>query len=64
MNHLNTYIVHSLLVLSQIHGKVVKISTLLSVNVIYLGNDRKLIPVSYHKQKKRKNVLGRKWADL
>ena len=61
MNHLNTYIVHSLLVLSQIHGKVVKISTLLSVNVIYLGNDRKLIPVSYHKQKKRKNVLGRLW---
>ena len=29
-----------------------------SVNVIYLRTDQKLIPVSYHKQKKRKDVLG------
>jgi len=30
-----------------------------SVNVIYLRTDQKLIPISYHKQKKRNNVLGR-----
>jgi len=32
-----------------------------SVTVIYRRIDRKLIPISYHKQEKRKNVLGREW---
>jgi len=38
-----------------------KISMFPSVNVLYLRTDQKLIPISYHKQKKRKNVLGREW---
>jgi len=33
-----------------------KISMLPSVNVIYLRIDKKFIPISYHKQKKRKCI--------
>jgi len=32
-----------------------------SVNVIYLRTDQKLSPISYHKQKKRKHLQGKKW---
>ena len=46
--------VYSLLVFSQIHGRLVNSSMLSSVNVIYFRIDHKLIPVFYHKQKKRK----------
>jgi len=32
-----------------------------SVNVIYHRIDHKLIPIFYHQQKKRKNVLRGEW---
>jgi len=32
-----------------------------SVNVTYLRIDQQVIPISYPKQKKKKNVLGREW---
>jgi len=38
-----------------------KVSMLLSVNVIYVRIDHKLIPTFYHKQKNGKNVMGREW---
>ena len=41
-----------------IHGRLVKISMLPSVSVIYHRIDHKLIPVFYYNQKKIKNVMG------
>jgi len=34
------------------------------VSVIYLRIYQELIFISYHEQKKGKNVLGREWLDL
>ena len=42
---------NSLLVFSQIHGRLVTISMLLSVSVIYLRIDHKWILIFYRKQK-------------
>ena len=56
--YLNTSTVHSLLVISQIHGRSLKINMSHSVNVIHLRTDHKLMPICfYRKQKEIKNVL-------
>ena len=45
--------VHSLLIFSQIHGMLVKISVLPSVNVIHLRIDHKLITIF---------IINRRWG--
>ena len=45
IQYLNTSTVHSLLVFSQIHGRLVKIDMSPSVSVIYLRTDHKSIPI-------------------
>ena len=58
MKRLNNYTVHYLLVVSKIHVRLVKISMLPSVNVIYLRNEHKLIPIFYHKSTDERECTG------
>jgi len=55
---------HSLLIFSQIRKRLVKICIVPGINVVYLRIYQTLILISYHKQKERKNVLGREWYSV